>query len=209
MINAQAYPLFEPDNALAAELRKLGITRKFAAGEMITDTGSYIRSIPIVLSGRIKVSQRDEEGRDRLLYHIMPGESCVSMFSGGLGAMSMVTTTSEEESEVLLVPIEKARELAHQFPQFTDFIFMLYHKRFEDLLQQLQEQGTQPMTVRLFNLLQRHQQAANSDQIQITHQQLADEIGTAREVVSRTLKQLEHSGVVELGRNRIRLTGKN
>ncbi|MCA6365397.1 MAG: Crp/Fnr family transcriptional regulator [Bacteroidetes bacterium] len=204
----KAYSLFSADQQLADELRKLGTSRVFKHGETLTGTGSYIRSIPIVLSGRIKVTQRDEEGRDRFLYHIMPGESCVTMFSGGLGGMSMVTTTADEESEVLLVPIEKARELAQQFPQFTDFIFMLYNKRFEDLLQQLQELTTQPMAVRLINLLRRHEYNKGGE-IRITHQQLADELGSAREVISRTLKQLEKSGVVELGRNRIKLTGKN
>jgi CRP/FNR family transcriptional regulator, anaerobic regulatory protein len=206
-MEANAHLLFDPqsDAPLANRLRELGTSRTFAAGETILDTGRYIRSIPIVLRGRIRVSQRDDEGRDRTLFHILPGEGCVSVFSGTTGEVSVVTTTAEETSEVLLIPIEKANALVQEFPQFTAFIFQLYHKRFEELLHQLQEQGAQPMTVRLHNLLHRKQELSSSNELHITHQQLANELGTAREVVSRTLKHLEKAGELELGRNRIRL----
>ena len=111
----------------------------------------------------------------------------------------------EEDAEILLIPIEKAGEWIKEFPEWTDFIFTLYQKRFEELLEVVNAVAFQKLDARLLNLLNQKADLFHSKEISITHQQLADELGTTREVVSRVLKQIEKSKLIILSRNKISL----
>jgi len=183
-----------------------GQIKSFPAETIILDIQSYIKSIPIVLSGSIKVIKTDEDGQEILLYYIKPGESCIMSFLAGLhNDKSKIKAVVEEEAEILLIPIEKAGEWIKEFPEWTDFIFTLYQKRFEELLEVVNAVAFQKLDARLLNLLNQKADLFHSKEISITHQQLADELGTTREVVSRVLKQIEKSKLITLSRNKISL----
>lgn len=189
------------DKLLAA-----GIVKTFAEGETILRENAYIQSIPIVLDGLIKVIQTDDDGREILLYYIAPGESCIMSFLGGIHHdTSKVKAVAEETSEILFVPIEKVSGLIKENPQWLDYIFRLYHKRFEELLDVVNAIAFHKMDERLLHFLQKKAELGLSKTIIITHEQLANELGTARVVVSRLLKQMEDQGLVQLGRNKILL----
>ncbi|MEP7164906.1 MAG: Crp/Fnr family transcriptional regulator [Ferruginibacter sp.] len=176
----------------------------FSAGTVILNIHAYIKSIPIVLSGSIKVIQTDEEGREILLYYIKPGESCIMSFLAGIhNDSSKIKAIVEEDAEILLIPVEKASEWIKKFPEWTDFIFNLYQKRFEELLEVVNAVAFQKMDTRLLQLLNQKSALFHSKEISVTHQQLADELGTTREAVSRVLKQMENSKLIALSRNRI------
>jgi CRP/FNR family transcriptional regulator len=180
--------------------------KSFPAETIILDIQSYIKSIPIVLSGSIKVIKTDEDGQEILLYYIKPGESCIMSFLAGLhNDKSKIKAIVEEDAEILLIPIEKAGEWIKEFPEWTDFIFTLYQKRFEELLEVVNAVAFQKLDARLLNLLNQKADLFHSKEISITHQQLADELGTTREVVSRVLKQIEKSKLITLSRNKISL----
>lgn len=178
----------------------------FPADTIILNIKSYIRSLPIVLSGSIKVIKTDEEGQEILLYYIKPGESCIMSFLAGLhNDTSKIKAIVEEDAEVLMIPIEKAGEWIKEFPEWTDFVFSLYQKRFEELLDVVNSLAFQKLDSRLINLLNQKSALFHSKEILVTHQQLADELGSTREAVSRVLKQLEKSKIVTLSRNNISL----
>src|SRR5690606_27671382 len=141
-----------------------------------------------------------------LLYYIKSGESCIMSFLGGLHQdTSKVKAIAEDKTEVLFIPTEKLNVLMKEYPEWLDYMFRLYHKRFEELLEVVNAIAFKKMDERLMDYLEKKVKLTGSNTISITHEQLANELGTARVVVSRLLKQLETEGVVELGRNKISL----
>jgi len=203
-MDIDALPL--PGNALALKekLKEFGIIKTFEEGDIIVPEHSHIRSIPIVLYGTIKVFRTDEEGREILLYYIESGESCIMSFLGGLHhETSKIKAIANEASQILFIPVDKITLLIREFPEWLDYIFRLYHKRFEELLEVINAIAFTKIDERLLQLLQKKTTIANSKTIIATHEQLATELGTAREVVSRLLKQMEEKGMVKLFRNKI------
>ncbi len=200
--------VFSPELSSSTELtRKLyqsGILKTYREGDIILDENASIRSIPIVLKGLLKVMRTEEDGREILLYYIKAGESCIMSFLGGMHhEKSIVKAEVEEEAEVLFLPIEKVSLFIKEYPEWLDYIFRLYHKRFEELLDIINAIAFKKVDERLLDLLYKKSEISQSRIIVITHEQLANELGTARVVVSRLLKQLEDSGKLKLGRNKI------
>ena len=187
-------------------LREYGIPKRFKEGEIILNDNAYIKAIPIVMSGSIRVMRTDDEDREILLYYIQAGESCIMSFLGGLHEdTSKVKAIAEEETDILFIPIEKVGILIKEYPQWLDYIFRLYHKRFEELLEVVNAVAFKKMDERIEDLIEKKCSLAGSKTITVTHEQIANELGTARVVVSRLLKQMEEKGLVTLGRNKITL----
>ncbi len=191
---------------LKDEVASFSELRKFKADSVILQEDSYIKSIPLVVSGSLKVVRTDANGHEILLYYVTAGESCIMSFLGGIhDETSKIKAIVEEDAEILLIPVDKASEWVKKFPEWSDFIFKLYHKRFEELLSVVNAIAFQKLDVRLLHLLKQKSELANSKEIKVTHQQLAEELGTAREVVSRVAKQMENEGLIHLSRNKITL----
>lgn len=197
---------FSISSSLLEKLKKVGTIRMFSPGTVLIDENEYIRFVPIVLNGSIKVFKVDEDGREMLLYYIKPGESCVMSFLGATcNGTSKIKAVVEEESEVLVLPVDKATELIRENPQWTQFIFELYDRRFEELLSVVNAIAFHKVDVRLWKLLKTKVKMLKTKELNMTHQQIADELGTAREVVSRLLKQLERDKKISLARNKIKI----
>ena len=118
---------------------------------------------------------------------------------------SKIKAVIEEDAELLLIPVDKASEWIKKFPEWTDFIFNLYQRRFEELLEVVNAVAFQKLDTRLLHLLKQKSSLFQTKEISITHQQLADELGITREAVSRVLKQMENDKLVVLARNKISL----
>lgn len=195
---------FKSSPELVQELYKYGIQKKYQAGSVILNENAAIRSIPIVVRGTLKVIRTEEDGREILLYYIKAGESCIMSFLGGLhNETSKVKAEVEDDAEILFLPVQKVSLFIKEYPQWLDYIFRLYHKRFEELLEVVNAIAFKKVDERLLNLLHKKQELTQNKTLNITHEQLANELGTARVVVSRLLKQLEDNGTVKLGRNKI------
>jgi len=191
---------------LSREIYASGQVKSFPAGATILNINDYVKSIPIVLSGSIKVIQTDEDGREILLYYIKPSESCIMSVLAGLNEnTSKIKAVVEEDAELLLIPVTKASEWIQKFPEWTDFIFALYQKRFEELLDVVNAVAFQKVDVRLLHLLRQKSSLFQSREISVTHQQLANELGITREAVSRVLKQMENEKLLTMTRNKITL----
>lgn len=199
-------PSLEMSSQMRDKLYELGTIKQYGEGDVIMNENSYIRAIPIVLQGSIRVMRADDEGREILLYYIKPGESCIMSFLGGMHQdTSKVKAVAEEDVEILFIPIEKASLLIKENAEWLDYIFRLYHKRFEELLSVVNEVAFKKMDDRILHYLKEKQKLTGNSEIAMTHQELAEELGTARVVVSRLLKQLETDGYLKLGRNKISL----
>jgi len=197
---------FKASAELNERLKEYGIPKTFPEGTPILNENAYIKSIPIIQSGSVKVMRTDEEGREILLYYLNSGESCIMSFLGGLHQdTSKVKVIAEEESEILFIPVEKIRSLIKEYPEWLDYIFRLYHKRFEELLEVINAVAFKKMDERLLSLIKKKVELTGNKSLNVTHEQLANELGTARVVVSRLLKQMEANGLVILGRNNILL----
>ena len=191
---------------LKAKLSELGFQKTFEENEVILRESSYIKAIPIVLQGSLRVMRTEEDGRELLLYYIKAGESCIMSFLGGIhDDTSKINAVAEEKTELLLIPMDKISLLVKDFPEWLDYIFKLYHKRFEELLDVVDAIAFKKLDERILDFVKNKAKLTNSKVINLTHEQIANELGSARVVVSRLLKQLESEGVVELGRNKITL----
>jgi CRP/FNR family transcriptional regulator len=129
----------------------------------------------------------------------------MSVLAGLYHDTSKVKAVAEEDSEILFIPVEKMQQLIRKHPEWLNYIFQIYHKRFEELLDVVDAVAFKNMDERLLQFLQKRSKVLESKTLRITHEQLAQELGTAREVISRLLKKMEAEGLVELGRNRITL----
>ncbi|MCJ7935404.1 MAG: Crp/Fnr family transcriptional regulator [Chryseobacterium sp.] len=197
---------FSSSPELVEKLYQYGITKNYSEGALILDENASIRSIPIVMKGMIKVIRTEEDGREILLYYIKAGESCIMSFLGGMhNEKSIVKAEVEEDAEILFLPVDKVSLFIKEHPEWLDYIFRLYHKRFEELLDIINAIAFKKVDERLLNLLHKKYELTGSETINTTHEQLANELGTARVVVSRLLKQLEEEGRLKLGRNKITL----
>lgn len=195
---------FRSSPELREKLYKNSIRKNYKAGDKILNEGAYVRSIPIVMQGSLKVLRTEDDGREILLYYIRAGESCIMSFLGGMhNETSKVKAEVEEDAEILFLGIDKVSIFIKEYPQWLDYIFRLYHKRFEELLEIINAIAFKKVDERLLALLKKKSQLTESKTILITHEQLANELGTARVVVSRLLKQLQENNIVQLGRNKI------
>ncbi|AZA92930.1 Catabolite activation-like protein [Chryseobacterium nakagawai] len=198
------YEILDPDfKKEIAESRDLKL---FPAGTVILDIDSYVNYIPLVMSGSVKVVRTEEDGREILLYYLTPGESCISSILSGLTQdTSKVKAVVEEDAEILMLSLIKAKEWLTKYPEWSTFVFELYHKRFEDLVTMVNSIAFQKVDARILYLLNQKSQLYKSKELNVTHQQLADELGITREAVSRVLKQIETDGKIKLSRNKITL----
>lgn len=205
MLHEEALKVLQ-DSKLIEELRSFSDISVFPSESVILNQMDYIRYLPFLLSGSIKVMGEDEQGNEIMLYYIMPGETCIMSILGALNnEKSKIRAIVDEEAEIMLIPVEKTQYLVTKYPSWSSFIFRLYHKRFEELLRMVNSIAFQKVDKRLEDLLINKSATLHTSELHITHKQLADELGTAREVVSRLLKQMEKEGRLELGRNKIHI----
>ena len=197
---------FQASPQMISKILELSVHKTFEEGDVILQENAHIRSIPIVTSGSIRVMRSEGDEKEILLYYIKAGESCIMSFLGGLhNDTSKVRAVAEETTDILFVPVSKVKELIREYPEWLDYIFRLYHQRFEELLEVVNAVAFKKMDERLLLFLEKKADITQNKILSITHEQLAAELGTARVVVSRLLKQMEVEGLVKLGRNKITL----
>ena len=177
--------------SLIEELLKFSSIKDFPRGTQILRDEQYVKVLPIVLNGLVKVFSKFEE-KELLLYYIQPKQSCVMSFSAALkNAPSKVFAITEEDSKILLILTDKLPKWLIEFPDLNTLFYNQYDLRYSDLLDTIQHILIDKMDKRLFEYLKNKAMLTNNSSIKLTHGQIANELGTAREVVSRVLKKLE------------------
>ena len=169
------------------------------AGTLLFDAGNACQALPLIISGSIRVFKRAENGREISLYRVNPGELCIVTVSCLLGGDSYPATgVSETEVTALALPRPLFLALTESLPSFRQAVFHLFGERITGLMQLVEEIAFRKLDQRLAGLL-----AARAPLLRGSHQQLADELGSVREIVSRLLKQFEDQGWIRLGREKI------
>lgn len=190
------------NHRLLMEIAKEGIQANFEPGKLILEPGKYIHTIPIVLKGAIKVIRMDEEGKELFLYYIGPGQTCaLSLTCCSVSRPSEVKVVAEEFTTILAIPLGLHEKWMHEFREWKEFVSLTYLQRFQEMLNVLDAVAFQRMDERLMRYLVTKMKQQKSNELNATHQVIANELGTSREVISRLLKQLEKKKWVELGRN--------
>ena len=201
----QIFPNLNPD--LISEIEQEAIQKEIQKGNEILREGQYVSVVPIVLNGVIKVYKRYEE-RDLLLYYIKPNESCIMSFAAGLkNEPSNVFAQTEEDTTALLLPVEKISGWIKRYPDLNSLFFQQYNLRYGELLDTIQHVMFKKMDKRLYDYLKEKIELLDKNPLKISHRQIASDLGTAREVVSRVIKKLEHEGKVKQQSNGIKIVG--
>ena len=191
--------------SLMHRLKEVGNTRRIKKGEVLLQEDAPVYSIPILLSGAVKVNQMEDD-KEILLYYLKSGDMCIMSFFGGLyGEKSKIKAVAGEDSELLLIPVNQIGELLKSKPEWTAYIFEVYHRRFIELLEVIGAVAFKKMDERLLAFIRRRAEVTGTNELEVTHEELSRELGTARVVVSRLLKEMENKNIVTLGRNRITL----
>lgn len=202
-LQAEFPQLHSPE--LVQRLMAEATAKSLAEGEILSHPGTYLTAIPLVLSGSLKVLRQSEEGHDLFLYYLTPGQTCAMALSCcGSAAPSELLLVAEEATEVVLVPVQLFDALM-SYPDWKQFVAMTYAQRFHELLGTIDSIAFQKMDVRLADYLETKARQLRTRTLTQTHQEIATELGTSREVISRLLKQMEKTNQLRLHRNRLEL----
>ncbi|WP_372947917.1 Crp/Fnr family transcriptional regulator [Mariniphaga sp.] len=177
---------------LQEEIKKFALIKEVPQNAELMHEGQFVNIIPIVLKGLVKVFTRHED-KELLLYYIKPGETCIISFNAALSnSASKAYAVSEEDSKILLIPTEKIFVWMKEFPELNSLFFQQYNNRYNELIEMVNKVLFEKMDKRLHEYLKTKSKISQKNILKISHQQIANDLGTAREVVTRVLKKLEH-----------------
>jgi CRP/FNR family transcriptional regulator, anaerobic regulatory protein len=189
-------------------LLKVSSVKEFPKGTVILREVQYVNVIPIVLSGLVKVYSKFDD-KELLLYYIEPAQSCVMTFYAALkNTPSKVFATIEEDSKILLIPTLYLPGWLKNYPEFNELFYNQYNLRYSELLDTVGHLLLDRMDKRLYDHLKKKVDLSNNNAIKMSHSQIANELGTAREVITRVLKKLETEGKIFQKSGEIRITGE-
>lgn len=187
------------DSALITEMLANGRAVEVPEGAELLREGAYVRDLPIILDGLVRVYIGHED-KELLLYYIRPAESCVMSFSALLGAApSRINAVAERPTRLLLVSAEQVRAWLRTYPAFAELMFRLYNERYADMLHTVEQVAFGDLPSRLLDHLRRKADLQGAPLLDVRHSKLAQELGSAREVITRTLKKLEREGYLSVG----------
>jgi CRP/FNR family transcriptional regulator, anaerobic regulatory protein len=173
-----------------------GVIAEFEAGIEILREGQSVKMIPVVLEGLIKVFTRNED-KELLLYYIEPKESCVMSFLAGIKSNpSKIFAITEKPTRALLLPSQKVELWIHQYPSLNTLFYDLYNTRYSEMIDTLNQLIFQKMDGRLLDYLKEKSRVKSTHILDLRHREIAQELGTSREVITRVLKKLEKEGKV-------------
>lgn len=198
------FPLFE--KGLLEEIEQNSNILEFGEGEDLMKSGQNIRNTLIVKEGLVKVFREDEEGNEIFLYHLEPGQACaLSIICAVQNRTSEIKARAVKPTIVIAIPVSLVEQWMKDYKSWYQFILSTYRARFEELLNTLDAVAFKNMDERLVMYLKKHSEISNNRNISFTHAQIASELGTSREVVSRLLKKLAEKGMIKVNRQNIEI----
>ncbi|WP_298766860.1 Crp/Fnr family transcriptional regulator [uncultured Polaribacter sp.] len=196
--------LFE--EALLAEIETLGVAKEFKANTTIIEFGDFIKSMPLLLSGAIKILREDDKGDELVLYYLEKGDTCAMTLSCCMGqTKSKIRAVAETDVSLILLPKEKMTLWLSKYKTWQSFILESYHNRVEELLEAVDTIAFLNMENRLFKYLKDKAMVIHNDELITTHKQISEDLHTSRVVISRLLKKLENEGKIKLFRSSIKI----
>ncbi|WP_299763163.1 Crp/Fnr family transcriptional regulator [uncultured Dokdonia sp.] len=196
--------LFEA--TLLEEISRVGTFKEIPEGFKMIEIGQYVKSMPLLISGAIKILRDDSDGDELLLYFLEKGDTCAMTLSCCLGeTKSQIRAIAETDTKLIMVPIEKMETWTATYKSWRNFVFESYHTRLMEMLETIDSIAFLKMDERLLKYLKDKSKVNDSSIIHSTHQEIAYELHTSRVVISRLLKNLENQGKIELHRNSIHI----
>ncbi|GEM68525.1 Crp/Fnr family transcriptional regulator [Sphingobacterium mizutaii NBRC 14946 = DSM 11724] len=196
--------ILEP--ALIEEIEAVATLKTFQSGDIIIDIGQYIRSMPLLLTGAIKIMREDEKEGELLLYYLAKGETCTMSIACCLGnKKSEIRAQAEMETVVAMIPNQYLNEWLVKYSSWRSFILNSYSSRMNEMLGAIDNLAFSKMEDRIMNYLKEKVKLTEDRILTVTHQDIALDLNTSRVVVSRILKKLENEDKIVLLRNEIRV----
>ena len=196
--------LYEPE--LIQEIETYGKEHFSGHGETLMDIGKYIKSFPLLISGSLKILREDTEGNEILLYYLNKGQTCAMALTCCMKQeKSNIRAVAEDDTHMIMIPVNFSDEWLFKYKSWKNFIMNTYASRFEELLKTVDSIAFRKMDERLLSYLENKAKILETNSLQVTHQEIAKELNSSREVISRLLKKLEQIGEIKLGRNQIDL----
>lgn len=193
------------DERLKQAVDREAVRKHLKAGEVLMTVGETITHIPIVVSGSLRILAQNDRGEERFLYHIMPGESCAMSLSCCTGHQpSPVVAVVEEDAELLMIPARFMEEWM-AYPEWRRYVSDTQNQRFNELLETIEVVAFSRLDEQLWKYLVKRAQATGEHTLKVTHQDVAQELNSPREVITRLLHQLVQRGKVKLSRGSITL----
>lgn len=197
----QLFPGFE--EGLYDEIIEHGILKEIKAGETILRVGQTIRSVILILEGLVKLYREDEEGKEFFIYHLDAGQACsLSMVCAVKHETSEVLAKALTDATILSVPLEFMDKWMSRYKTWYQFVITSYRNRFEELLKTIDAIAFSNMDQRLEDYIKK-QVARLGNNLKMTHQDIATDLNSSREVISRLLKKMEAKGWLVIYRNSI------
>ena len=196
--------VFEED--LLREINAIGTFKEFSEGEKLIEINQYIKTMPLLVSGVIKILREDDNGNELLLYFLEDGDTCAMTLICCMGdTKSEVRAIAETDAKVVMLPVGKMEEWMASYASWRDFVLQTYHTRLNELMDTIDSIAFMKMDERLLKYLKEKTRVTGKKTIYSTHQEIAYDLNTSRVVVSRLLKKLETLGKVKLFRNYIEI----
>ena len=194
--------LFE--DALLNEINQVGIFKEVPAGFKMMEIGDYVKAMPLLVSGVIKILRKDTDGDELLLYFLEKGDTCAMTLTCCVAqTKSKIRAIAETDSKLIMIPIKKMEEWSEKYKSWRHFVFESYNNRLNEMLETIDSIAFLKMDERLIKYLVEKVRISKNNTIHKTHQEIAYELHTSRVVISRLLKKLETLGKIELNRNYI------
>ncbi len=196
--------VFEP--ALITEIANVASVIDFNGGDHLIDIGQYIRQMPLLVNGAIKILREDKKEGELLLYFLEKGDTCAMTLACCLGeTKSEIRAVAETSGTVAMIPVAKMEDWLGKYKSWRNFVFSSYNRRMSEMLSAIDNLAFMKMDERLLSYLKEKAKVNRSKVIANTHQEIAYELNTSRVVISRLLKALENEGIIKLNRNTIDL----
>jgi len=197
------------ERALLDEIVQVGTFKEVPAGFTLLEIGEYIKNMPLLISGAIKILREDKNGDELLLYYLEKGETCSITMNCCIGqSASEVRAIAETDTKMIMLPIRKIDEWSAKYRSWRQFIFNSYHERLTEVLHTLDSVAFDRLDERLYHYLQEKARINGSLVLHSTHQEIAYDLHSSRVVISRLLKKLEKMDEIELHRNYLVLKGE-
>ena len=194
--------LFE--DALLNEINQVGIFKEVPAGFKMMEIGDYVKAMPLLVSGVIKILRKDTDGDELLLYFLEKGDTCAMTLTCCVAqTKSKIRAIAETDSKLIMIPIKKMEEWSEKYKSWRHFVFESYNNRLNEMLETIDSIAFLKMDERLIKYLVEKVRISKNNTIYKTHQEIAYELHTSRVVISRLLKKLETLGKIELNRSYI------
>ncbi len=204
LLNETYGGIFEKD--LIEEIASVAKLVEFKEGDILIDIGKYIKTMPLLISGAIKIMREDFDIGELLLYFIEKGDTCSMTLNCCMGdKKSEIRAIAENDGLVAMIPVNKMEEWMGKYKSWRAFVFQSYNNRFNEMLAAIDNIAFMNMDERLYSYLLEKSKINNSRTITKTHQEIAYELNSSRVVISRLLKALENDGKIRLNRNNIEL----